>query len=359
MPSLTIVSGGGAKGPACFLVDTDGARLMLDLGYGPQPGLWPDVSSVGKVDALLLSHSHRDHAGGMKLRAQIGEPPVYATDIVRRRLPSEDTHHSLPLHGSATVAGVTVTTGRSGHAPGGVWLHLTVGGGLLYMGDNSVESAIYAHDAPPAAEVVILDGSYGDFAVALTDRAGDFSALYAAGPVLLPIPPAGRGPEIALHAAQTQRVLPAIDDALRASLRALVTTDRDCLQPGIAAELQRLANECPAIDAPDRVMLAGIADGTAGASALLLERWRWDVSPAFVFTGYLPPGTPAETLTQAGRARYLRWNVHPRLADNAQLVRDTGAGTVVPAFGDARRHRTTWQAAFAPARVQTDGIVRF
>ncbi|MGH8616202.1 MAG: MBL fold metallo-hydrolase [Burkholderiales bacterium] len=359
MPSLTIVSGGGAKGPACFVVDTGGARLMLDLGYGPQPGLWPDVSGVGKVDALLLSHSHRDHAGGMKLRAQIGEPPVYATDTVRRRLPADHTQHSLPLQGTTTIAGVSVTTGRSGHAPGGVWLHLAIGGGLLYMGDNSVESALYAHDAPPRADVAILDCSYGDYAVTLSDRADEFAQHYTAGPVLLPIPPAGRGPEIALHAAQTQRALPAIDDALRDSLRALVTTDRDCLRSGIAPELERLANDCPAIDAPDRVMLAGIADGTAGASALLLERWRWDAVPAFVFTGYLPPGTPAQTLTDSGRARYLRWNVHPRLADNVQLVRDTGARTIVPAFGDASRYRAAWKTAFAPARVHLEDPLTF
>ena len=61
MPRLTAISGCGARGPACFLVETDEARLMLDLGYGPQPGLWPDVSHFGRVDALLLSHSHRDH----------------------------------------------------------------------------------------------------------------------------------------------------------------------------------------------------------------------------------------------------------------------------------------------------------
>ena len=30
------------------------------------------------------------------------------------------------------VLGVRVRTGRNGHAPGGVWLHLDIGGGLLY-----------------------------------------------------------------------------------------------------------------------------------------------------------------------------------------------------------------------------------
>jgi Cft2 family RNA processing exonuclease len=355
---LTVVSGGGAKGPACFLVDTGHARLMLDLGYGPQPGLRPDVDGIGRVDALLLSHSHRDHAGSLELRAQLGEPPVHATGIVRRRLPAGDTHGTLPLCGSAVVAGVTVTTGRSGHAPGGVWLHLDVGGGLLYMGDNCMESALYAWDMPPPAEVVILDASYGDDDVTLAERARAFDAAFDAGPTLLPVPPAGRGPEIALHAARTGRAI-SVDDAVRASLRNLAAADHACLQDGIAEEVARLAETCGAIGQPAGVMLAGVADGTSGAAAALLERWQREAHPAIVFSGYLPPGTPAEALTQSGRARYLRWNVHPRLSDNLQLVRSTGADTVVPAFGDARRHRGTWETAFAPARVQIDGIVSF
>src|SRR5690349_1182643 len=99
---------------------------MLDLGYGPIPGLWPDVSKVGAVDALLLSHTHADHAGGLKLREQLGEPPTYATAIAAEVLADDSVHGTLPLSGSAQICGIRVTTGRNGHAPGGVWLHLDV-----------------------------------------------------------------------------------------------------------------------------------------------------------------------------------------------------------------------------------------
>ena len=68
--TLRIISGVGAKGPACFLLEAQGKRLMLDLGYGPQPGLWPNVDDVGRVDALLLTHSHKDHIGGLSLHAE-------------------------------------------------------------------------------------------------------------------------------------------------------------------------------------------------------------------------------------------------------------------------------------------------
>ncbi len=349
-PLLRPVSGSGGKGPACFVVENGGARFMLDLGYGPQPGRWPDVSQVGRVDALLLTHGHRDHAGGLKLRAEIGDPPVYATDIVRRLLPRDITVHSLPLAGSVDVCGVSVTTGRSGHAPGGVWLHLGIGNGLLYMGDHSLESGVYATDTPPGAATLVLDASYGDYDTPLSEQTRAFDALFDGGPVLLPVPEGGRGPEIALHLARNGRPLPHIDDAMRTALIRLAAADRACLRADIAEELARLAADAPRIEGRRGVMLASRADATGGEAARLAELWEIEPEPAIVFTGYIPPGTPAARLTQRGRARHLRWNVHPRLTENIALARAVGAQTVVPAFGDAK-HLLLWQQAFAPARV--------
>lgn len=354
--ALTAVSGLGAKGPACFLVETAAARLLLDLGYGPQPGLWPDVSRVGRVDALLLSHGHRDHAGGLKLLPEVGSPRVHATDIVRRTLPPDMHSDSLPLHGETTVCGVRVTTGRSGHAPGGVWLHLAIGKGLLYMGDCSVESEVYDHDAPPEAQTVILDASYGAYDVALERCTAALEPVFASAGALLPVPPAGRGPEMALHALRTCRAAPAIDEAMRTSLETLCGSASDCLRSGVGEALSEIARTAPAIDEPQGVMLAGAADGTTGRAAELVAIWESRSEPAIVFTGYVPPGTPAERLTRSGRAIYQRWNVHPRLSDNAALVRSTRARQVLPAFGE-RRHLEAWQSAFAPARVIIEGTV--
>lgn len=363
MPTLTAISGLGGKGPACFLLETAHARLLLDLGYGPQPGVLPNVDHVGKVDALLLSHSHRDHAGGFSLLPQVGNPPLYATDIVRHLLPAHLATHALPLQGQSEVQGVRITTGRSGHAPGGVWLHIAVGGGVLYMGDNCAESLIYAADAPPAAEIIIADCSYGAYDTPLSAVTTAFDRVFDAGPVLLPVPAAGRGPEIALYLLRSGRALPHIDAAMRASLVNLAAQDSACLHPTVQTDLTRLATEAPdidsAIDNARGVMLASVADATSGDAARLVQQWEHQTTPAIMFTGYLPPGTPVQRLTHTGRARYLRWNVHPLLADNARLVRAVGATTVLPAFGDATKALPDWQRAFAPARVVVEGAVEF
>src|SRR6185437_10256245 len=109
-PRVTAISGLGGKSPACFLVETGGRRLLLDLGEGPDPGVRPNLEGVGQIDAVLLSHSHRDHAGALDLLPQIGDPPVYASAIVAARLGRPEIR-PLPLAGSVGILGVTVRTG--------------------------------------------------------------------------------------------------------------------------------------------------------------------------------------------------------------------------------------------------------
>lgn len=326
---------------------------MIDLGYGPQPGRLPNVDGVGKVDALLLSHGHRDHAGGIAMLSKIGNPPIYATEIVTRRFPSGINVRALPMSGTAEVLGVRIGTGRSGHAPGGVWLHLALGDGLLYMGDNSSESILYAYDPPPRAGTVILDGSYGSNDATLAECQKKFDALLESSAVLLPVPADGRGPEIALYFARKGCPALRIDETMRSSLRRMADTERASLREGVAAELARIAETAGAIDGPRGIILATRADATEGESARLVQQWENATDPVIVFSGDLTPGTPAERLVKNGRARYLRWNVHPRLSDNTALLRAVQARTVVPAFCE-REHFAALSRAFAPAQLAID-----
>ena len=354
MAKLTAISGVGGKGPACFLVETERARLLLDLGYGPDPGHWPDIGGVGRVDALLLSHGHRDHSGALELATQVGNPPLWATASVLANLRREG--QTLPLNGTAEVCGLTVRTGRNGHAPGGVWLRLDVGDGLLYMGDHGMESPLYAFDAPPRAGTLVLDGSYGAYSDSLDDCIARFAPVFERGNALFPVPVRGRGPEMVYHLARARGTLPHLGDDQRSALARMAADDTGSLNPGAAAELARIAREAPPIAAARGLMFTGPGDAEGGAAGELVARWEPDREPEIVFSGYVAPATPAQRLTDSGRARSMRWNTHPRLTDNAALVRAVMPRTVVPAFAEAR-HLDAWRAAFAPARVTLERSV--
>jgi Cft2 family RNA processing exonuclease len=353
--SLRLISGVGAKGPACFLVEADGRRLILDLGEGPPPGTMPKLAGIGPVDAVVLSHGHRDHVGALSLLPGLGNPPVYATAAVACGLPDGITVRPLPGAGHGDVLGIPLQTGRNGHAPGGIWLRLGIGDGLLYTGDISAESGLYAYDPPSApAALALMDCSYGGYDAPLSACWQQLAAFVERGPILLPVPPNGRGPEIALELLRHGRSDIFVDDAMQAALRRLAGSDRASLRTGVGAEIETLIATVRPIDGVRGVMLAGSADGSSGATAQLLNEWEHQASPTIVFTGYVNPTTPADRLAKSGRAQTMRWNVHPRLSDTVTLARAVEARTVIPAFCD-RAQLGPLAAALAPARVTMDG----
>jgi Cft2 family RNA processing exonuclease len=352
MDRLFPVSGVGDKAAACFFLEARGKRLLLDLGEGPAPGRMSDVGALGTVDAVLISHTHRDHIGGFPLLKRLGDPPVFATEGAFSLMTGSFTRGgTLPAHGSTDVLGLSVTTGRTGHAPGGVWIHVDVGGGVLYCGDLCMESPLYTADPPPRARIAVLDASYGLDETPQAERVKALQPLIDGDGVLLPVPADGRGPEIAVHLMQNGPHVPALDDAMRTVIGNLLGANRAYVLDRAIPALERLRDEGKAPGDPHDITLASSASAISGESARLVARWERAERPAIAFTGFMPPGSPARDLVAKGRAVFRRWNVHPRLSDNAALARAVGAEIVVPAFSDSGPNEQGWRTAFAPAEV--------
>jgi len=354
---LIAVSGLGPKEPAAFVIETERARLLLDCGEGPEPGRLPDLAALGRIDAVIVSHSHKDHIGALRFLDRIGAPPVYATEPVARRLPGCIAAWSIPIRGRANVAGIEVETGPDGHAVGGVWLRLAVGDGLLYMGDHSVESSVYVFATPPPTETVIFDASYGDTEQTQDGQRAALADVAAKGPVLLPVPADGRGPEIAVFL-QDAGFDVAIDDEMRAAAALLTQGARESAQPDGIPRLQRLVRDARPLtgESPGAgVMVAHGGTGDTGVPAALIERWHDAREPQIVFTGHLADGTTGRKLVDCGRAAFSRWNVHPTLSQNLTLLARIAPRRILPAFGDGKFF-PLWRAHLAPREVITSAV---
>ncbi|UTW11643.1 MBL fold metallo-hydrolase [Marinobacterium rhizophilum] len=340
--SIEILSGLNAKAPAAILVKAQGRCLLLDAGGALEAGADSGWALPQLPDAVLLTHDHVDHCAALhQVPAQV---PVYATAPVAASLQTERDIRLLPLNGTLDIAGIKVTTGQAGHSLGGVWLHLAIGDGVFYSGDFSLESTLFAFDAPPVAGLALLDASYGLYDA---DQPACRAALepWLEQPLLLPVPPSGRALEMALWLNDRPGCRWTLDSACRQQLERLHRLPAALLQPGVSARLARLTPEPFGDDVP--VILAANPDGVGGEAGRLIEAQPWR---AVLYTGYMP--SVAQDQVERGRAHWQRWNVHPRLGDVLHLAKTLQARRVVPLFSRLDP-RAAWQQALG-CRLLTD-----
>src|SRR5262245_14121213 len=161
-----------------FLLEHDGFRVVLDLGYGTLPHLLTVLgSSVGAgIDAVIVSHKHPDHMvdlHGLFRARWFGRPsasalPLYAPDGVVERLKSleEDDASGItevfdwhPLPAAAYEVGPFVLESRSlPHFVPNAGVRLSTDGlTVAYTGDTGPDEGLA--DLGRDADLFIVEAS--------------------------------------------------------------------------------------------------------------------------------------------------------------------------------------------------------
>ncbi len=189
-------------GRACHLVTTNESRVMIDVGVNiasdtdPMPYFTaPEALPLEKLDAVVLTHAHLDHAGMLPVLFRYGyRGPVYCTPPTRdlmlllqsdylkvggtegKRAPydMEDIRtamrHVIDVNWGQTVdisPDVKLTFHNAGHILGSSAVHLHVGEGkhnLVFSGDQKYEKS-WLFDAAsvrfPRCETLVIESTYG------------------------------------------------------------------------------------------------------------------------------------------------------------------------------------------------------
>lgn len=188
MRQVTVLGGCGAfpePGRACsgFLVDWDGFRLVLDLGYATLPRLLaycPD----GAVDAVVITHEHPDHCVDLhglfrtRLYGATAGPkiPLYCPPGVLDRLrglePDVDLHTVFDVHdmpGDHRVGPFALRGVPLPHFVPAVGVRLRAGQTVLaYTGDTGPDAALA--ELGRGAELYIVEATDRDGEAQRTGR---------------------------------------------------------------------------------------------------------------------------------------------------------------------------------------------
>ena len=151
----------GAYQTNCYLLWQDGqdSCLVIDPGYEPEKVL-KKAGQLGKrIEAILLTHGHFDHVGGVRQLAADTDCSVY---LCQQDLSMPQQLTAGPLYythtygegDTLTLAGITLQVLHTpGHTPGSVCL---MAEDALFSGDTLFEGSCGRTDLPGGDTATIL-----------------------------------------------------------------------------------------------------------------------------------------------------------------------------------------------------------
>jgi uncharacterized protein len=244
---LSFLGGARQVGRSCILLQTPESKILLDCGVNiatnsdAYPILEAPEFDIGKLDAVIISHSHLDHCGFVPYLFKYGyRGPVYCTEPTRDvmslqlldyiKIMNSNTDKE-PIFGSDDVRemvrhtvslsydevtdvtpDVRITLYNAGHIIGSAMVHLHIGNGLhnmLYTGDMKYAKTALLEPAVtsfPRLETLMIESTYGGKDNILPDKKECDAELIGVikdtlgrgGKVLIPVLGSGRAQEVLL-----------------------------------------------------------------------------------------------------------------------------------------------------------------
>ncbi len=138
---LTILGARGAwpeAGEACsgYLVEQDGFRLLLDVGYATMPRLLERVAA-DQVDAVFITHGHPDHCADLN-------------PLLRARALRDDPAPPLPVYSLPGALDAVLALDRPGMLDSAYVWHEFTAGSRLEIGPFRAETRLLPHSRPNA-----------------------------------------------------------------------------------------------------------------------------------------------------------------------------------------------------------------
>jgi ribonuclease BN (tRNA processing enzyme) len=138
---LTVLGACGAwpaAGQACsgYLVEHDGFRLLVDLGYATVPRLLERVAA-DRVDAVFVSHGHPDHCADLN-------------PLLRARALRDDPPAPLPVYALPGALDAVLALDRPGMLADAYVVRELTGGDHLDIGPFRARIRLLPHSVPNA-----------------------------------------------------------------------------------------------------------------------------------------------------------------------------------------------------------------
>lgn len=346
---VTPLGGGTEIGGSCILVEAGSTRFLIDAGIRPNgatpaeqgpPGI--DQALAGRLDAVVVTHAHNDHAGFIPaLVASRGPLPVIASPGTAALLPTmwtdaakvyarrseDESRFGLNrdvLYDSAAVvaargcvtevaygvvhrvADVTVELFPAGHIVGAAGVVVTAGAErLVVTGDIAgfAQASVGGYvlpDSARAADLMLVETTYCDGRH--SGREDEVSRLVrtvadvvsGGGRVLVPAFALGRAQEVALSLTQHLPDVPVLVDGLARDVSAVVEATG---VPVFTGKVTRVRSTWDSV----RSFKSGVIIATSGMlTAGPALTWAREVLPdpgsALLLCGYQDEESPGRAL---------------------------------------------------------------